>query len=66
MFITISQTIRNLSPTVIITGAHAHHPTLYLDMNKIADSNDILHLQDAGMPLSVAAVITNVFRKKSE
>ena len=52
MFIATSQTVKNLFPTfvrTIITGAR--RPTLCLDMNKIADSNDILDLRDAGIPL---------------
>lgn len=52
MFVATSQTVRNLSTTfsrTIITGAH--RPTLHLDMNQIADANDILHLRDAGIPL---------------
>ena len=32
-----------------MTGAH--RSTLRLDMDQIADSNDILHLRDAGIPL---------------
>src|SRR6202044_3909148 len=52
MFGTTSQTVKCLSTTfcrTVMTGAH--RSTLRLDMDQIADSNDILHLRDAGIPL---------------